>query len=139
MKTILIYSIILFSGILLFGCNNPELSYEDNSNYNQWVFISLETVMKKDTTDYYFYAQINGKILDKINKNDISGYVILNNIRFINDSDKLQIYEDNIDQNQRIFRVKDIVKIELLKKDPLYTFNFDELADNAKKEFKNRK
>lgn len=127
---ILISFIILFS---IIKCNTPVNSHEDKSENYQWVFISIESVTKEDISDYFYFGQVKENVLDNINKNNTSGYFTIKNVRFLNDSDKLEVYADSTFIGEMIFRIKDIAKVDLLNKDPILTYKYDELAENSKK------
>ena len=115
--------------LLLYGCeSNQEIQI--SSSENTWVFLELEKQMKNDTNDFYLYGEIKQTILNTINKNESSkGIFQLSNIRYINDQDLLQIYEDKSDKGIYLFRIEDIQTVRLLKADPILTFNDNELHE----------
>ncbi len=104
-----------------------------NKQNKQWVYVKLISEMRKDTATYsYYYGCMNKNVVEQIKKNDISGMFILSDMRFLNDSDKLELYENNLESGMCIFRVKDIVRLDLEKKDPVLTYKVEELTDSAK-------
>jgi hypothetical protein len=111
------YFIIAGVFLVLMGCNS---SSTDLLNYKKtWVYVELEVITKDTDYDYYF-GQINQKILDKLAIDKSSGsFFVLSNVRYYNDSDKVQEYADALDGGTLYFRTNDIVKLEVLKHDPL--------------------
>ena len=57
----------------------------------------------------------------------------MSNIRYWNDDDLLQIYEDDDDFGYKIFRISDIQYITSFKKDPIYNLDLEKLHESAKK------
>lgn len=124
------YLIVLLVGLLISACGNINKTTPE-SNKNQWVFISIESIMSRDTSDYFYYGQISDVTMEKLQDKDPSGYFVLSNLRFLNDSDKLEIYEDEENVGSRIFKIKDIQRVELIKGDPIYTYDKTDLDKNA--------
>ena len=126
----LLFAILIM--VTLTSCDPKAIYREDNCNDQQWVYISIESFMRKDSTDYFYYGQVSKKLIDRLNKGNSSGYFVLKNIRYFNDSDKLQLYADSSWMGTKVFRVKDIVKMNLLTRDPVLAYKKDELEDNAR-------
>ena len=125
--------IVLTISLLIFAVSCDSNEYlNENPTEKSWVFLELEKQMKNDTSDFYLYGEVNQSILDKINKNESSiGIFKLSNIRYINDKDLLQIYEDESDRGAYLFRIEDIQTLRLLKADPILTFNEAELHEQS--------
>jgi hypothetical protein len=86
-----------------------------------WVYVELEIATKGDTSEYYYFGQINQRILDKLASDEnYKGFFVLENVRYYNDSDEIEDYQDSSDSGTLFFRTQDITKIEVLKTDPLY-------------------
>tara|TARA_R110002012_G_scaffold321930_1_gene552457 strand:- start:37481 stop:37909 length:429 start_codon:yes stop_codon:yes gene_type:complete len=98
----------------------------------QWVYIELVTQSKKDTTDYFYYGQIKKSLIKEIDLHeDKKGLFMLSNVRYINDDDLLQLYEDsNLDGNL-MFKIQDIEEVVLYKDDPVNFFDTKELHESA--------
>lgn len=86
-----------------------------------WVYVELEVTTHKDTIDYYYYGQMDQRILDRLAYNEnYKSLFMLTDVRYHNNADKIQVYEDESDKGLLFFRTQDIVKMEVLKNDPLY-------------------
>ncbi|GGD27006.1 hypothetical protein [Flavobacterium orientale] len=134
MKSLLrIFTIVLT--LSLTSCNKPTPSEEqpipETDTYNQWVYITIETVLTRDTTTYFYYGKINDQVMKRLNKGNETGHFTLKDIRYLDNDDLLELYEDEFTTGDLIFRVQDIARIQLLKKDPIYFYDIKELSANA--------
>lgn len=130
--------VMLLIAFIFAGCDFSLNSVKDNQS-KQWVFMKIQSHMLRDSIEYFYYGQVDKSVIDRINRNDCSGFVMLSNIRYINDSDKIEIYEDDTDWGSRIYRIKNVVQIDILKQDPILTSKIEDLAPNAKEFKKKRK
>lgn len=134
-KLIGIYGITL--SLLIFGCKISDFSNNNSTEQTDdkiWVYLEIKKILPRDTSDFYFYGQINKTIVDKINKNPkIDGLFILSDIRYWNDDDLLQVYEDNKDNGYKIFRISDIQYLTSYKTDPIFNIELNQLHESAKK------
>ncbi len=128
-QKIIIYSVAL----ACIACNLD--STKSNAHIEkQWAYFELTTESKTDTSEYFYYAQINKSLLHDIETNpEKKGLFTLSNIRFVNDDGLLELYEDSILSGDIIFRIKDIREIILYKDDPVQSFDIKELHPSAKK------
>jgi len=131
--------LLVLCTILFFSCLDSK--YDTSKKESKiWVYLEIETVIKKDTTPTYIYGQIKKSILQKMqNDPNASGVFFVDNTRFINDDDLLQVYADRKDTGLLGFRIEEIKTIDVLKKDPIRTFDENELHESSKKVFKNKK
>ena len=131
--------------LALFSCNMADLNRvtpvsDGDGKDGQWVFIKIKTELRRDTPEYYYYGRINNRIIEKITAGEeLKGLFVISDLRFINDSDKLELFEDNAVVGTKIFRAKDIVEIELQKVDPVYSYKPADLAPNALRLLKKHK
>ena len=106
-----------------FSCDFTSKNNLLNPN-KKWVYVEL-AVKNKDTTPeyYYYYGQMYERVLDNIaNDENYEALFVLSKVRYIKHEDgeeKVLTYEDNIDEGTIYFNTGDIVKLEILKKDPL--------------------
>ena len=99
----------------------------------KWVFVELKTTLLRDTSDYFYFGQISEEIINQIDNNqNTTGLFILSNIRFWNNDDLLEIYEDEELGGFKIFRVSDIHHLRTYKKDPVLIYDMDELHESSK-------
>ena len=127
----ILISIISLSAIITScGFNTQRPSVEQGK---QWVYIELTTVTKSDTTNYYYYGQIKKALIREIDSNaGLTGLFTLSNIRYWNDNDLLEVYEDKNLEGSIVFGIQNIKEIVLYKVDPIYTFEVDELHPSCK-------
>lgn len=130
------YFIQLFSiltlTLLISSCDIQEKTHEIKGK--QWVYVELITQSKKDTSDYFYYGQIKKSVLEKINSNpSAEGLFVLSSVRFTNDDQELEIYENDKVGSSLMFRIQDIEEITFYKDDPVYLFDLNELHESAKK------
>lgn len=123
--------------IALASCDS--FSYQNKNAYHSrqnkiWVYVEVEKTMLKDTTNHFLYGQINESVLQKIDNNPAAdGLFILSDIRYWNDDNLLQIYEDEKDKDFKVFRIQDIQYITSFQKDPVLQFEVNELHETALK------
>jgi hypothetical protein len=122
---------ITIFGIFLSSCVE---SHSKILNYQKsWIYIELEVKTKEDTNDYHYFGQVNQRFLDNLSYDDnYNRLFTLTNIRYLDDDDVLKLYEDNSDKGTIIFRTQDIVKIEILKIDPLLDKTYKSFSDSTK-------
>ena len=126
-------TLICFLTLFLSSCNfnKEKLTVEPE---RQWVYIELVTESKKDTTDYFYYAQIKKSLINEIESNTKKkGLFTLLNVRFINDDGLLELYEDNSLNGSLMFKIQDIEEVVLYKDDPVNLFEVKELHESALK------
>ena len=116
---------------------NTDLLNSTTQNINPqkiWVYVEIQSEMVRDTSDYYYFGQINKSIISEINKNcSTDGLFILSNIRYWNTDDLLKVFSSEGYENYKIFQIKDIKYLEELKKDPIYIYDKEELHESALK------
>ena len=106
----------------------------NTSGDKMWVYVKLKTELPRDTSDYYYYGQIKESLIHKIDiDEEINGLFILHNIRYWDDDDLLNIYENEDRHSFKIFKILDINYLTPLKKDPIMMFEMEELHEDAKK------
>ena len=109
---------ILFVLMICLSCNE-ERTNKLNSK-KKWIYVELEVMKNSDTTDYHYYGQVYQTLLDNLADNEnFKTLFMLSNVRYIGDDSELKIYEDHDYKGTLFFRTEDIVKIEILKDDPL--------------------
>lgn len=102
---------------------------EDSETGNKvWVYIELQTKLKRDTSDYYLYGQVKESVIHKIDQNsDAKGLFILYDMRYWTPNDLIQFYKDEEDAGYKIFRIQDIVVISPLQEDPIFLYDEEDL------------
>jgi hypothetical protein len=124
-------ALILTPALILGSCQNTA-NKEISENEQQWVSVAVEVSLLTDTTDYYYYGQMDADKIQRMNeRGSVPMFFTLKNIRYWNDSDKLEIYEDSSFLGKRMFLTKDLVKIDLMKDDPVLTYKKESLTDRA--------
>lgn len=126
-------TIVLLGFVVVNGCNKiDEFAIEKQKKV--WVYIEMLKVSLPDTTTFYYYGKVNNGLIEKIDEENLSkGLFLLSEIRFINNNDLLQIFENDEDFGFKIFRVENIQYIAAYKKDPIYFYPVDELHESARK------
>ena len=122
---------IIFLFFLVFSlfnsCGELVKKTAQKKQKSSWVYLELETILKKDTTISYLYGKVNTSILDKLedkNKNEIFK---ISEIRYFNDDDLFQLYKDDDESGILFYRVESIKKISVYERDPIYSFTKEDL------------
>lgn len=99
-----------------------------------WVYVELQRTIAQDTSNYFYYGQVSERVIEKIENNpEAKGVFILSDIRFWNDDDLLELYEDTERFGFKAYRLQDIQHISSFKKDPVFIFKPEELHESAKR------
>jgi len=119
-KIVPIIIVLVFSIFMFHSCDN----FENNLNkkgQSEWVYLEIKTIMNKDTSYSFIYGQISKSIVKKIKENkNAEGLFLLENARYVNDDNLLQLYEDENDSGVLGFRIENIKYIEFYKRDPMH-------------------
>lgn len=134
MKNILIKSLILSISITIFSSCMNNTIVDNTTTEATWVYVETEKIVNKDTTNYYLYGQMKSSLLDKINsKEDTDGIFQINKVRFLNDDDLIEVYEDDDQLGRLFFRIQNINYLTVYKRDPIFSFEDKDLHKTAKK------
>ena len=135
MKKLLPLLLITFT-LCLISCNFNS-DHKMKKQEKQWVYVEIVTESKTDTSDYFYYGQVNKSLIDDIDANKRQkGLFYLTNIRLWNEG-LLELYEDDELQGNLMFKIEDIEEITLYKDDPIFLFEVKQLHESALK-FKKR-
>lgn len=117
---------------ILCSCNGWVSKGNANSE-KQWVYLEVESILKSDTSVYFYYGQINKSILEEIYSNpEASGLFALSNTRYTRKDDNLiAVYDDAETNGTLIFRIEDIQYVSQYKNDPIELFDDSELHESA--------
>jgi len=119
--------------LLFISCNlKQEKISTDQKTSKEWVYINVDSRMATDTTNYFYYGQVSGETLLKLKSNRAKGMFSLENIRHFNTNDLLEVYEDMDYKGEKLFRLEDVTRVDVLKKDPVLIFDSVESAKSAK-------
>jgi len=69
---------------------------------------------------YYYYGRITEELYTMIlDGQKTEGFILLRDIRYWNDDDQIEAYEDEDDNGSIIFKIEHLVKLDRVKADPL--------------------
>ena len=134
-KYLLWGAVILLLGVFVFLKLDFQKTLDQSFQSSKiWVYIEVQIEQVRDTSDYYYYGQIDESIIKDIEMDKkTEGLFILSNIRYWNDDDLLEVLEDNERGGYKIFQIQNIQYIQSFKKDPIYIFDVDELHESARR------
>lgn len=119
----------LLAVAVLSACNPSdeiEAAKEFQDGKKIWIFAQVN-VPKEDNTieDYYYFAQINESLYNKIKNQRIKqGFIVFQNVRYWSNDDTIKSIGDEIYDDEMLFRIEDIRKIDLVKKEPRIGFRY---------------
>lgn len=134
MNTIIKFIVGLLFLSLLSACNpadEVEAAREFQDGKKIWIFAQFN-VPKEDNTieDYYYFAQINESLYEKIKDHRIKqGFIVLEKVRYWTNDDTIESIGDEIYADEMLFRIEDIRKIDLVKKEPRIGFKYGQKED----------
>jgi len=115
------------------SCNlKQEKTSTNEKSRMEWVYINIDSKMAKDTSSYFYYGQVSSETLLRLKSDQTKGMFSLENIRYFNTDDLLEIYEDMDYKGEKLFKLADVSRVDILKKDPVLIFDSVELAKSAK-------
>ena len=129
MKIALKFIVGLLMLTLLSACNmrdEVEAAKELQDGKKIWIFAQLN-VPKEDNTieDYYYFARINESLYKKIKAHRIKqGFITFQKVRYWTNDDTIASIGDEIYADEMVFRIEDIRKIDLVKREPRIGFKY---------------
>ena len=109
---------------LLSGCRFSEEVDAATSNISEervWVFAQFNVPEENDAMEtYYYYGSMAQPMYDKVVNNEVeSGFILLKQVRYWGDDDRVHDYKDSEDSGNLIFRIEDLRRVKLINQDPL--------------------
>lgn len=123
-RVLFYYTIVLF---VFTACNDFKQNKPLRKEKKSWIYIELETILKKDTTVNYLYGKVNNTILDKLERSESNTLFKISDIRYFNNDDLFQLYKDDDEKGILYFNTKSIRKISIYERDPIYSFDKKDL------------
>jgi hypothetical protein len=115
---------------LLSACNIeskffPKQAFSEGEKI--WTFIQYNVPQKEGGfEDYYYFGLVSENLYKKIKTHEIKdGLVFMEKVKYWNTEDIIESYADEIYSDEMAFRIEDIVRIELVKKEPVEGFTYD--------------
>lgn len=100
-----------------------------------WTFISFNVPQKGGgIEDYYYFGLISENLYQKIKTHEIKdGLLFMEKVKYWNTEDAIESYADELYSDELAFRIEDIVKLELVKTEPVNGFKYadEELIDEV--------
>ena len=96
-----------------------------------WVFAQINIPEDNDeVADYYYYGRIKKDIYDLIIDGQLkNGFILFRDIRYWNNDDEVEKFEDEAYAGDATFRIEHMVKIDLIKGDPFILENTKEVPE----------
>ncbi|MFK8059596.1 MAG: hypothetical protein AB8B78_05835 [Polaribacter sp.] len=125
-------NLILASLLTLFFLNSCGELLKNNSIKKsevktKWVYIEIESIIKKDTTAGYIYGKVDESVIENLENKELYSIFKVSDVRFFNDDDKFQLYEDEDESGILFYRIGSIKKLSVYKRDPIYSFETKQL------------
>ena len=124
---------------LLSACNpgdEIEAAKEIQDGKKIWIFAQVNVPKEGNTIeDYYYFAQVNESLYKKIKGHRIKqGFIVFQNVRYWTNDDTIKSIGDEIYDDEMLFRIEDIRKIDLVKNEPKIGFRYGEQQEAAETE-----
>lgn len=135
------YIVLFVFAVSLMGCNLQSEAQALNSMRDSekvWVFAQFNIDQEDDDLEtYYYYGLVAKKLYKAIAYNEIeSGFMLMEEVKYWSD-DLIHDYEDGESAGELVFRIEDVVKMELIKVEPIAgqgSDQFDESVDEPTEE-----
>jgi hypothetical protein len=125
-KKIIIVTILVF----LSACNLEEKFLPKKpviEGEKVWTFIQFHVDEKEGGfEDYYYFGMVDKDLFQKIKRHEVKdGLIFMEKVKYWNTDDVIESYEDEIYSDEMAFRIEDIVRFEMVKKEPVDGFTYD--------------
>ena len=116
---------------LLYGCNIDSYFFSDKTISNEhkiWSFIEFQVPNTQGILeDYYYFGLVSEDLYEKIKSHQVKdGLIFMESVRYWNNDDVIESYDDEIYSDELAFRIEHIVKFERVKKEPEIGFKYDD-------------
>lgn len=83
-----------------------------------WVYAQFNVPESQEYIEsYWYYGLVDGDLFESISNNEItSGFIRLQQARYWNDKDAIELYEDELDSGEITFRIEHLTKFNSMKK-----------------------
>ena len=128
--------IVLLLFMSLSACNIDSIFFPKKpaaSGEKIWSFIEYH-VPEKDGSieDYYYFGLVSKDLYEKIKSNEVKdGMIFMEKVRYWNNDDVIEGYDDELYSDELAFRIEHIVKFERVKKEPVVGFKYDDDEDET--------
>ena len=91
-----------------------------------WFFFQFNLPESNDKYgDYYYFGSINENLYQKIRSHEIEkGFITLEKVRYWTNDDIIESYADDIYSDELTFRTEDIMKVFLVKSNPVIGYKY---------------
>jgi len=113
-----------------------EAAKEMQDGKKIWIFAQMNVPKGNNKVeDYYYFAQINESLYEKIKNHKIKqGFILFKNTRYWSSDDVIKSVADEIYSDEMLFRIEDIRKIDLVKNEPKVGFKYGSATDETAKQ-----
>lgn len=126
-------SIFLIVSIIILSLSSCSFNLKDTQTETKykWIYLEAQTVMKNDTTPQYLYGKVKQDFLENLDRKSKHAMFGLYDIRYVNPEGDFQIYKDGNEAGEIFFQVESIKKISVYERDPIYSFDKEDLHETA--------
>ena len=133
MRAHTIYTRILTFALVILGLSACGSVVTSNSLEPVWVYAQFNVPEEENyVMPYWYYGRIDGNLAHAISNNEVtSGFITLEQVRYWDDNNEIELYEDGVDTGNITFRIEHLVKFNEMKGPLDEGFSFDETYDLA--------
>ena len=126
MKKVVVGIILMF----ILGCDIQSEVTAYNAvedEHKVWIFAQFNTPYEGDDGDtkldsYYYYGKVSESLFNLVKNNELhKGYILLEEVRYWGTDDKVYEYRDEEYSGEILFRIEDLVKVNLVHTPPQIT------------------
>lgn len=120
-----VFLLLLISGCDLLDEIESLNAIEDEEKV--WVFAQFNIQAESEGLEsYYYFGEVSKTIYDGISANRIKrGFILLENVKYWGNDDKVYAYEDEENSGEIIFRIKDIRRMKLVNGEPALGYGYE--------------
>lgn len=117
--------------IFLFSCNVSDAKKPQKKERMTWVYLEAQTITQKDTTANYIYGKVKERLVNNLDNKKGKEIFKVTDIRYFNNDDLFQLYKDDNEAGILFFKVESIQKISVYSRDPIYSFDKEDLHQST--------
>lgn len=124
------FTTIIFLLLLIAGCDlldEMEAFNAIDDDEKVWVFAQFNiTAEDEGLESYYYFGEVSKTTYDDISANRIKrGFILLENVKYWGNDDKVYAYKDEENSGEIIFRIKDIRRMKLVNGEPALGYGYE--------------
>lgn len=114
--------ILLVVTLAFVGCDAQQIASTVKQSVDEdtiWIFAQINVPEPGTIDDYYYYGRVQRELYEQMIDGKVTtGFILFRDVRYWNNDDQIEKYEDNAETGDLTFRIEHIVRMNVNKGDP---------------------